>query len=140
SAMASMTSLCRSTTTARGATTAGLPPAAAGSPACGSGRSRSAASCTPGPAPGAGSGSPPRFPEWQRMIRVLLADDQTLVRAGFRALLDAQGDIEVAGEASDGEQAVSLAREVVPDVVLMDIRMPGTDGLAATRQIAADQR
>ena len=74
------------------------------------------------------------------MIRVLLADDQALVRAGFRALLDAQGDIEVAAEASDGEQAVSLARQVVPDVVLMDIRMPGTDGLAATRQIAADQR
>ena len=74
------------------------------------------------------------------MIRVLLADDQTLVRAGFRALLDAQGDIEVAGEASDGEQAVSLARQVMPDVVLMDIRMPGTDGLAATRQIAADER
>jgi DNA-binding NarL/FixJ family response regulator len=74
------------------------------------------------------------------MIRVLLADDQALVRAGFRALLDAQGDIEVAGEASDGEQAVRLARQVVPDVVLMDIRMPGTDGLAATRQIAADQR
>ena len=74
------------------------------------------------------------------MIRVLLADDQALVRAGFRALLDAQGDIEVAGEASDGEQAVSLARQAVPDVVLMDIRMPGTDGLAATRQIAADER
>jgi len=74
------------------------------------------------------------------MIRVLLADDQALVRAGFRALLDAQGDIEVAGEASDGEQAVSLSRQVVPDVVLMDIRMPGTDGLAATRQIAADER
>ena len=74
------------------------------------------------------------------MIRVLLADDQALVRAGFRALLDAQGDIEVAGEAGDGDQAVSLARQVVPDVVLMDIRMPGTDGLAATRQIAADQR
>jgi DNA-binding NarL/FixJ family response regulator len=74
------------------------------------------------------------------MIRVLLADDQALVRAGFRALLDAQADIEVAGEARDGEQAVSLARQVVPDVVLMDIRMPGTDGLAATRQIAADER
>jgi DNA-binding NarL/FixJ family response regulator len=72
------------------------------------------------------------------VIRVLLADDQALVRAGFRALLDAQGDIEVAGEAGDGQQAVRLARELSPDVVLMDIRMPGTDGLAATRQIAAD--
>jgi len=72
------------------------------------------------------------------MIRVLLADDQTLVRAGFRALLDAQHDIEVAGEADDGEQAIRLAHERRPDVVLMDIRMPGTDGLAATRQIAAD--
>jgi len=72
------------------------------------------------------------------MIRVLLADDQVLVRAGFRALLDAQDDIEVAGEAGDGQQAVRLARELSPDVVLMDIRMPGTDGLDATRQIAAD--
>ena len=72
------------------------------------------------------------------MIRVLLADDQVLVRAGFRALLDAQDGIEVVGEAGDGEQAVRLARETTPDVVLMDIRMPGTDGLAATRQIAAD--
>jgi len=74
------------------------------------------------------------------MIRVLLADDQALVRAGFRALLDAQQDIEVGGEAGDGEQAIRLAREFTPDVVLMDIRMPGTDGLAATRQIAADPR
>ncbi len=74
------------------------------------------------------------------MIRVLLADDQALVRAGFRALLDAQDDIEVAGEAGDGEQAVRLAQELTPDVVLMDIRMPGVDGLAATRQIAADGR
>ena len=72
------------------------------------------------------------------MIRVLLADDQVLVRAGFRALLDAQEDIEVVGEAGDGDQAVRLARELAPDIVLMDIRMPGTDGLAATRQIAAD--
>jgi DNA-binding NarL/FixJ family response regulator len=74
------------------------------------------------------------------MIRVLLADDQALVRAGFRALLDAQDGIEVTGEASDGQQAVDQARELTPDVVLMDIRMPGTDGLAATRQIAADPR
>ncbi len=72
------------------------------------------------------------------MIRVVLADDQVLVRAGFRALLDAQDDIEVVGEAGDGEQAVGLAAELTPDVVLMDIRMPGTDGLAATRRISAD--
>jgi DNA-binding NarL/FixJ family response regulator len=72
------------------------------------------------------------------MIRVVLADDQILVRAGFRALLDAQDDIEVVGEAGDGEQAVGLAAELTPDVVLMDIRMPGTDGLAATRRICAD--
>jgi DNA-binding NarL/FixJ family response regulator len=72
------------------------------------------------------------------VIRVLLADDQALVRAGFRALLDAEPDIEVVGEAGDGAQAVRLAAQSRPDLVLMDIRMPGTDGLAATRQIAAD--
>jgi len=74
------------------------------------------------------------------MIRVLLADDQALVRAGFAALLDAQDGIEVVGQAADGADAVRLVRELTPDVVLMDIRMPGTDGLAATRQIAADER
>jgi DNA-binding NarL/FixJ family response regulator len=74
------------------------------------------------------------------VIRVLLVDDQDLVRAGFRALLDAQGDIEVVGEAGDGDEAVRVARRERPDVVLMDIRMPGTDGLAATRTIAADER
>jgi DNA-binding NarL/FixJ family response regulator len=73
------------------------------------------------------------------MIRVLLADDQELVRAGFRALLDAQGDLEVVGEAADGRQAVELTRKLRPDVVLMDIRMPVLDGLAATREIVADQ-
>ena len=74
------------------------------------------------------------------MIRVLLADDQALVRAGFRALLDAQNDIEVVGEAGDGEEAARLAVALVPDVVLMDIRMPGMDGLAATRMIAENGR
>jgi DNA-binding NarL/FixJ family response regulator len=73
------------------------------------------------------------------MIRVLLADDQSLIRAGFRILLEVAGDIEVIGEATDGAQAVALARSERVDVVLMDIRMPGTDGLEATRQIAADE-
>ena len=74
------------------------------------------------------------------MIRVLLADDQGLVRAGLRALLDAEPDVEVVGEASDGDEAVTVARRVVPDVVLMDIRMPGVDGIEATRAIASDRR
>ncbi|BEK91621.1 response regulator transcription factor [Nocardia seriolae] len=69
---------------------------------------------------------------------MVIADDQALVRAGFVALLGAQDDIEVVGEADDGEQAVDLARDLRPDVVLMDIRMPVLDGLAATRAIAAD--
>ena len=70
------------------------------------------------------------------MIRVLLADDQGLVRAGFRMILRAEPDIEVVGEAGDGAEAVSRARETSPDVVLMDIRMPGVDGVEATRRIA----
>ena len=68
-------------------------------------------------------------------IRVLLADDQVLLRAGLRVLIDGAPDLEVVGEASSGQEAVRLARETRPDVVLMDIRMPGTDGLTATRMI-----
>ena len=71
------------------------------------------------------------------MIRVLLADDQALVRAGFRALLDAEPDIEVVGEAGDGAAAVSMTTALRPDVVLMDVRMPGRDGIEATRDITA---
>ncbi|MEU3658881.1 response regulator transcription factor [Streptomyces sp. NPDC032940] len=71
-------------------------------------------------------------------IRVLLADDQALLRSAFRVLVDSEPDMEVVGEASDGAEAARLAAEHRPDVVLMDIRMPGTDGLAATRTISAD--
>ena len=74
------------------------------------------------------------------MIRVVLADDQVLVRAGFRSLLDNEDDIEVVAEASDGEEAVSLASQAKPDVILMDIRMPKLDGIEATRRIADDDR
>jgi DNA-binding NarL/FixJ family response regulator len=72
------------------------------------------------------------------VIRVVLADDQALVRAGFQALLDAQDDIEVVGEAASGDEAVAVTTRLRPDVVLMDIRMPGSDGLTATRRISAD--
>jgi DNA-binding NarL/FixJ family response regulator len=69
-------------------------------------------------------------------IRVVVADDQPLVRSGLRTILDAQPDIDVIGEAGDGHEAVALARLERPDVVLMDVRMPGLDGIAATRQLA----
>jgi DNA-binding NarL/FixJ family response regulator len=72
------------------------------------------------------------------VIRVLIADDQALVRAGFRMILDAEDDLEVVGEATDGAEAVARARALAPDVVLMDIRMPELDGIAATAQLVAD--
>lgn len=72
------------------------------------------------------------------MIRVVVADDQALIRGGFRALLDGEPDIEVVGEAAGGDEALVVVRRERPDVVLMDIRMPGGDGLAATEAIVAD--
>ncbi|WP_213450338.1 response regulator [Rhizomonospora bruguierae] len=72
------------------------------------------------------------------MISVLIADDQPLIRAGFRALLEAEDDLTVVGEAGDGAAAATLAADLRPDVVLLDVQMPGTDGIEATRLIAAD--
>ncbi|MFE6510625.1 response regulator [Nocardioides sp. NPDC057767] len=72
------------------------------------------------------------------MIRVLLADDQQLVRSGFRLILSMEDDISVVGEASDGAEAIAKARELRPDVILMDVQMPGTDGIEATRTVVAE--
>ena len=72
------------------------------------------------------------------MIRVLIADDQALVRGGVRMIVEAQPDMEVAGEAQDGREAVELARELAPDVALVDVRMPGVDGIEATRRLLAE--
>lgn len=73
------------------------------------------------------------------MINVLLVDDQAVVRAGFRVVLEAEEDIAVVGEAGNGPSAVTMARQLAPDVICMDIRMPGGDGLAATRSIVAER-
>ena len=73
-------------------------------------------------------------------IRILLVDDHALVRTGFRMVLDSEPDLEVVGEAADGHQAIHSAARLAPDVVLMDVRMPGLDGIAATRAIVAAGR
>ncbi|MGH3637147.1 MAG: response regulator [Mycobacterium sp.] len=72
-------------------------------------------------------------------VRILLVDDQPLLRRGFAMIIGAEPDLEIAGEAADGAEAIQLARTLTPDVVLMDIRMPGTDGITATRRIVAEQ-
>ena len=113
------------------------PAAAAACSACGSGSPSSAGTLETGPRPTAASRCTPGLPVpgGGAVIRVLVADDQALIRDSFRLMLDLEPDIEVVGEAGDGEEAVAQTRRLQPDVVLMDVRMPVLDGLGATRAL-----